>query len=313
MSEVFNWRAYLPIHPAAELFPLMKEVDPKGFNALVENIRVRGLVEPIAGWVSNEGVSVLDGRNRLDALAQLGLLYEMSDHHVGIKKWTGEQWSNRGTRIAGHDGAFRNFYGHNGNPFEIVLSLNAHRRHLTAAQKDDRIAAVLKAKSELSNRQIGEITKTDKKKVGAVRAKMEATGVISPVEKRTGKDNKAHPAKAKKKSTSTAVPPVLIEAMIKAKTKAKVETKVSAEQTGEFLEQLGAERFFAALQFAPKPRAEIERRVIGARTTKKTPPPEPESKIDYAKDILGIESNKVPDDLSIPGFLDRRPPPEPVS
>jgi hypothetical protein len=272
MSEVFNWRAYLPIHPAAELFPLMKEVDPKGFNA-----------------------------------------HEMSDHHVGIKKWTGEQWSNRGTRIPGHDGAFRNFYGHNGNPFEIVLSLNAHRRHLTAAQKDDRIAAVLKAKSELSNRQIGEITKTDKKKVGAVRAKMEATGVISPVEKRTGKDNKAHPAKAKKKSTSTAVPPVLIEAMIEAKTKAKVETKVSAEQTGEFLEQLGAERFFAALQFAPKPRAEIERRVIGARTTKKTPPPEPESKIDYAKDILGIESNKVPDDLSIPGFLDRRPPPEPVS
>ena len=203
----FDWRAYLAVHPAAEFFPLMKEKDPEGFNALVENIRVHGLIEKIVGWSSNEGVSVLDGRNRLDALAQLGLLCEMPDHLLGIKKWTGEKWVDQGiARIAGYDGAFRNLYDHDGDPYEIVLSLNAHRRHLTAAGKNDFIAAVLKAKPELSNRQIGVMTQSDKNKVGAVRTKLEATGEISPVEKRTGKDNKAHPAKIKKKSTVPSVP-----------------------------------------------------------------------------------------------------------
>jgi hypothetical protein len=151
-GSLFDWRKYLRIHPAAELFPLMKEKDIEGFNALVENIRVHGLAEKIVGWSSSEGVSVLDGRNRLDALAQLGLLCEMPDHLVGIKKWTGKEWSDQGvTRIAGHDGAFRNLYDHNGNPYDIALSLNVHRRHLTAEQKRDLIAKLLKAKPEASN------------------------------------------------------------------------------------------------------------------------------------------------------------------
>ena len=151
-GSLFDWRKYLRIHPAAELFPLMKEKDIEGFNALVENIRVHGLAEKIVGWSSSEGVSVLDGRNRIDALAQLGLLCEMPDHLVGIKKWTGKEWSDQGvTRIAGHDGAFRNLYDHNGNPYDIALPLNVHRRHLTAEQKRDLIAKLLKAKPEASN------------------------------------------------------------------------------------------------------------------------------------------------------------------
>jgi hypothetical protein len=28
---IFDWRAHLKIHPAAELFPLMKDKDPDGF------------------------------------------------------------------------------------------------------------------------------------------------------------------------------------------------------------------------------------------------------------------------------------------
>jgi hypothetical protein len=212
-APLFDWRAHLRVHPAAELFPLMKDMDPAGFESLVENIRAHGLVELIVGWASKEeGQFVLDGRNRLDALAQLGLLYETIDHHVGIKKWTGSKWSDRpGGRIDGHDGAFRNIYERpmvaalveGLDPYEIALSLNVHRRHLTPEQKRDLIAELLKATPEKSNRQIADEVKADHKTVGKVRAEKEATGEIPQLKKTTGKDGKARPAKSKNAATVT--------------------------------------------------------------------------------------------------------------
>ena len=48
---------------------------------------------------------------------------------------------------------FQPFYGSDGvDPFELVTSLNIHRRHLTAEQKRELIAKVLKAEPEKSNR-----------------------------------------------------------------------------------------------------------------------------------------------------------------
>jgi hypothetical protein len=69
----------------------------------------------------------------------------------------------------------------------------------------------------------------------------------------------------------------------------------SAEQIGGFLERLGADRFFAALQFAPNLKAEIERRVIGVCAKKKTTaPPEPRPKINFTKEILGLPDVEDP-------------------
>lgn len=138
----FNWRARLRVHRAAELFPRMSEAE---LEELAEDIKTHGLRAPIVGWASSEGHFLLDGRNRLDALAQLGLLYETADHHVGIKKWTGDRWSDR------PDGelVFQNFY--TGDPWAIALSLNVHRRHLTSEQKRDLITKLLKAKLEATN------------------------------------------------------------------------------------------------------------------------------------------------------------------
>ena len=212
-GSLFDWRKYLRIHPAAELFPLMKEKDIEGFNALVENIRVHGLAEKIVGWSSSEGVSVLDGRNRLDALAQLGLLCEMPDHLVGIKKWTGKEWSDQGvTRIAGHDGAFRNLYDHNGNPYDIALSLNVHRRHLTAEQKRDLIAKLLKAKPEASKFSIAKQIKADDKTVAKVRHEMEANSEIPKKPDRVERDGRK--ARGRKPAKKSCRPPVPIEAVI---------------------------------------------------------------------------------------------------
>jgi hypothetical protein len=72
-----------------------------------------------------------------------------------------------------------------------VISKNIHRRHLTPEQKRDLIAKVIAAKPEASDRQIAKQVKADHKTVGAVRKAKEATGEVSPVEKRVGADGKA--------------------------------------------------------------------------------------------------------------------------
>jgi hypothetical protein len=81
---VFSWRDHLAVHPAAELFPLMSETDPKALQELAEDIKKNGLQQPIAirdhpGYDRRNPDSakrrqLVDGRNRLDALALLGWL-----------------------------------------------------------------------------------------------------------------------------------------------------------------------------------------------------------------------------------------------
>jgi phenylpyruvate tautomerase PptA (4-oxalocrotonate tautomerase family) len=181
VSDTFNWRDHLDVHPAAELFPPMSADDLKVF---AEDIKKHdGMYMPVVLY----GEALLDGRNRLDALALLGLL------------------NIDGGRLAyrGADGIRRYVPVHHASepldPYEFALSLNLHRRHLTAEQKRELIAKVLKATPEKSNRQIAEIVKTDKNNVAAVRKEKESTGEISPVEKTTGKDGKAR--KQRKKPT----------------------------------------------------------------------------------------------------------------
>ena len=99
------------------------------------------------------------------------------------------------------------YTGRNLDPYAIALSLNVHRRHIkTEAEKRDLIAKVLVANPELSNRQLGERVKDDHKKVGRVRSKLEATGAIPQFKKTKGKDGKARPAKAGKKSKNSPAP-----------------------------------------------------------------------------------------------------------
>jgi hypothetical protein len=67
-----NWRDYLPIHPAAELFPRMTDAE---LDEIAKDIKKRGLQQPIVLWspgYEEDGKNdrpryVLDGINRLDA------------------------------------------------------------------------------------------------------------------------------------------------------------------------------------------------------------------------------------------------------
>lgn len=88
----------LEFHHAAELFPL---VTGKEFESLKADIAEHGLRE--LPW-THEG-KIIDGRNRVRACRELG-------KNFSTREWDG-----------------------NGSPIEFVVSVNLHRRHLTASQR----------------------------------------------------------------------------------------------------------------------------------------------------------------------------------
>lgn len=88
-----------PLHPVAEIFPVMDEA---AFAALVADIAAHGQREPI---LVLDG-QVIDGRHRLRACEQLGL--EPLVREVGADE---------------------------GDPSGLVVSLNLHRRHLSESQR----------------------------------------------------------------------------------------------------------------------------------------------------------------------------------
>lgn len=86
-----------PVHPAAELFPMMSDDE---LAALAADIKANGLQQPVVLY----GAQLLDGRNRWRAC-------EIAGVDVKTKDWAGK------------------------DAVSYVRSLNLHRRHLTAAQR----------------------------------------------------------------------------------------------------------------------------------------------------------------------------------
>jgi hypothetical protein len=146
----------LPFHSLADKFPLMSDDE---FFGLVRDIEKNGQRQEIDTW---QGM-ILEGRHRAKACQQLGI-----------------EPRYRECRFESEAGALA-----------YVISQNIHRRHLTPEQRRDVIATLLEANPEKSDRAIADDMKVDKNVVARVRKKMEATGAVAPVEKRTGKDGKA--------------------------------------------------------------------------------------------------------------------------
>ena len=86
-------------HPAANLFPMLTGAE---YEALRDDIEANGQLEPI--WLHPDG-RILDGRNRYCACCDLGIAPRY------------RQWDGQGSAV------------------EFVVSLNLHRRHLTAGQR----------------------------------------------------------------------------------------------------------------------------------------------------------------------------------
>jgi hypothetical protein len=164
----------LEFHPVADMFPLMEGEE---FEAFVADIKANAVRQKMT---LHEG-KILDGRNRYRAMLAVG------------DTPTKEHFSEWEPILPGD------------TPLSYVISANMHRRHLTAEQKRDLIAKLLKAQPEKSNRQIAEQAQADHKTVGAVRAEQEGRGEIPHVTACTDTKGRQQPAK-KAKSKPEAAP-----------------------------------------------------------------------------------------------------------
>jgi ParB-like chromosome segregation protein Spo0J len=172
-------------HPLAETVPSMTDEE---YRELVADIKKNGLREPITLYQD----MILDGRHRYKACNETGVTAK-----YGL------------------------FEGTEAKARAFVISKNYHRRMVTAEKKRERIAELLKAQPEASDREIAKQAKVDHKTVGAVRSKKEATGEIPQLEKRKGRDGKTRN---------------------KPKAKAKAETKAEAKAKAEAKEKRDAEK-----------------------------------------------------------------------
>jgi hypothetical protein len=180
VSKPFDWRAHLKVHPAADPFPLLP---PDELQALADDIKKNGLRYPIILWKGAEGTFLLDGRNRLDAMALAGV--PILDDNGALKHWSLRE----------------------GDPYELVVSLNVHRRHMNTEQRQELLITLIVQQPEQSNRQIAKKIGVDHKTVGVARAKGEQLGRIPQLKKTVGADGKARKqpaAKPKKVKPDTA-------------------------------------------------------------------------------------------------------------
>jgi hypothetical protein len=164
-SDLASANQELRFHPLADIFPLMDGAD---FDALVADIKANGLRERIVVYDGK----ILDGRNRYRAMQALGWsgVVICSDAHAEVLP---ERF----------------------NPLAWVISANLHRRHLTADQKREVIAKLIKAQPEKSDRQVAKIAKASPTTVGTVRSEMEATGEVSKLDTRIDAKGVKQPAR----------------------------------------------------------------------------------------------------------------------
>ena len=120
------------VHPCADVFPMLSDVE---LGALAEDIAANGLREPIVIWRagaddSDQIISILDGRNRMEALARLGVRFRYS----GLRPESRLE----AEFPDGHtETVFR--WCLTTDPAAYVISANIRRRHLTKEQQAELI------------------------------------------------------------------------------------------------------------------------------------------------------------------------------
>lgn len=183
-AEKRSWRDLMPIHPAADMFPMLDDAD---LLALGEDIGRNGLTSPIVVQLESDWPVLLDGRNRLDAM-------ECAGWKLGLSKCEHGSW------FLTIDDA-RGGTGNNAiavvttDPWDYVVSANIHRRHLTPESKRALIAQLLKENPERSDRAIGKLVKADNKTVASVRRQEEDVRNVPHVKKRVDTRGRRQPAK----------------------------------------------------------------------------------------------------------------------
>jgi hypothetical protein len=194
-----SWRDVLAVHPAADLFPMMSEPE---LRELGEDIKKNGLTSPIILWVPGDkaaNVCLLDGRNRLDAMELVGMetVDEDGDLYLNDFLAFSDPLLDPVLYLDERPGT---------DPYAFVLSANIHRRHLTAKDKRELIAKVVKQTPDKSDRQIAKETDSSPTTVGKIRKEAENAGDVSKLDTRTDTKGRKQPSAKPKKSPKTASP-----------------------------------------------------------------------------------------------------------
>jgi hypothetical protein len=138
---------------------------PDELRELGEDIKANGMKVPIILLHQQRGLSLLDGRNRLDGLEVVGCDVAALFQACLEGKPTPELC----VQYVAEPGVNSGLTDRTADPYEYVISANIRRRHLTAAQKSDLLAALLKANPERSDRATAAIANVDHKTVAAKR------------------------------------------------------------------------------------------------------------------------------------------------
>lgn len=241
-----SWRDQIKVHPAADLFPMMT---PDELKALGEDIKKNGLTSPIAVAVRARSYSLLDGRNRLDAMELVGINFKLKLSQGTCNIELSAFDASLPPLAFMKNTAARMFA--DSEAYDYVVSVNIQRRHLTADQKRDLIAKVLKAQPEKSNRQLAKMVGVSHPHLAKVRHELETSGDVETVT--TSLDTMGRRQQARKPSnTKRDVPPardgtaVLFGDRPMSKTAAKkleqqnaeLATKALHEQVGVFFHEL---------------------------------------------------------------------------
>jgi hypothetical protein len=182
-----SWRDVLPVHPAADLFPMMT---PDELKKLGEDIKKNGLRNRVVLWAEQRGQKeyLLDGRNRLDAIERAGHIRLIKDGRLS------EFFHRYCHTVYGPLDEIATKLETVIDPFSYVISANIHRRHLTPEQKRELVEKLIRATPEKSDRQIADEIKSNRNTVGRVRAKLEQTGDVSLSDTRTDSKGRQQPA-----------------------------------------------------------------------------------------------------------------------
>jgi ParB-like chromosome segregation protein Spo0J len=198
-----TWRSRIREHEAAAMFPLLAETAPDELRELADDIKKNGIQQPIVLWSPTRFPGrdpkekyLLDGRNRLDALE----LAFADDPERLAEKIDDALYPDpeNGARLLGGEV----------DPWDFVISANAHRRHLTRDQKRELVEKLLKARPERSDRATARLAGFSDKTVGGIRRTLERRAEIPHVESRTDAVGRQQPA-------SKPPPPLSKEAQIR--------------------------------------------------------------------------------------------------
>jgi hypothetical protein len=140
-----SWRSIYPVHPCADTFPMMSDAE---IDELAEDIKQHGLQQPVVLWEAPRvprkptAYFVLDGRNRLEALARLGVEIPAPDFPRLMVDLPGDGFA---CIFAIANDATHWRAAPVEHPAEFVIGANIRRRHLTKEQQAELIVKTVDA------------------------------------------------------------------------------------------------------------------------------------------------------------------------